>query len=148
MTHTWIKAFGAAALVAGLYALPASAAMPSDWDANADAGLTNEEFANRFKTMGVFAKWDTDKNAMISQAEFTAGMTAHGEAFKTRFVGTENSDLYATWNKDGAEGLTEKEFYDAIYGAYDDNRDNTIQDAEFGDINTDIGTSGVWGGKS
>jgi hypothetical protein len=140
MMRNWMMAVGAATMAISLYAVPASAAMPAEWDANADAKVTPEEFSSRLTSMGVFAKWDTDKNGMISQTEFNTGMTAQGEAFKTRFVGTADADLYTKWNVDGTEGLTEKEFYDGVYAAYDDDKDKVIEETEFSDITTDAGT--------
>lgn len=139
--RNWIKAVSVASVAAGLFAAPLMAAMPSDWDANADQTLTKEEFIAKFKTMGTFAKLDTDKNGMLSQAEFQAGMSLYGDDFKSRFT---DADPYMAWNKDGADGLTETEFYDGIYLGYDTNKDNNIQETEFNTLGTDTGTSGFW----
>src|SRR5687768_304836 len=141
----WMNLIGATGVVACL-AVPAYAAMPSDWDKNADASLTRDEFDARFTALGVFGKLDTDKNGMISQAEWTAGTATLGDAFKNRFAPDAASDPFKTWNMDAQDGLTEKEFYDGIYAVYDDNRDKTIQEAEFSDINMDTGTTGFWKG--
>ena len=144
MLHNWIKALGAVSLAATFYAIPANAAMPSDWDKNADAGLTRDEFDARFTAMGVFEKWDTDKDGKLTQAEWTAAMGTHGDRFKTRFGGTANADPFMTWNTDGTDGLTEQEFYQGAYSGYDANRDNKIQETEFGPLGEDIGPSGFW----
>ena len=142
--RNWIKAMSVASVAAGLFAAPVMAAMPSDWDANADAKLTKEEFMAKFKTMDIFAKLDTDKNGILSQAELQAGQTLYGDDFKSRFSASSDADIYTGWNKDGADGLTETEFYEGVYVGYDTNKDNAIQETEFNTLGTDTGTSGFW----
>lgn len=141
--RNFIKAISVAAISAGLFAAPAMAAM-SDWDANADKTLSKEEFSTKFKTMDTFAKLDTDKNGILSQAELQAASTQYGADFTSRFSPTGGADPYMTWNTDGADGLTETEFYDGIYAGYDTNKDNNIQESEFNTLGTDTDTSGFW----
>ncbi len=72
----------------------------------------------------------------------------YGDDFKNRFSASSDADPYMTWNKDGADGLTENEFYDGIYSGYDTNKDNAFQETEFNMLGTDTGTTGFWGKKS
>lgn len=144
MRHRWLKTLSGTVVAASLLALPAAAAEFGEWNTDGDAGLTRNEFDTRFGGLGVYNKWDADRNGIISQSEWQAGIGNRGADLNTRFGVAPDGDLYTQWNTDGADGLTEQEFNTGIYGGYDRNRNNVIEEPEFGDLGDDIGDGGFW----
>ena len=70
-----LKTFGSAVAAASiLLSTPAFAQDGfGDWDADANAGINNEEFDARFKERGAFTAWDADRDGALSEDEFNKG---------------------------------------------------------------------------
>lgn len=138
----WTKTLLASTFALSLLAAPAIAAGEfSDWDANGDAGIDNEEFAAGFgEDVGVFDEWDTDDDGALSQEEFDAG---YGQ-LDTAEANFDGEVGYDAWDANDDDLLSDDEFYDGVYASYDDDGDNIIEEPEFGDIGDDIGDGGFW----
>lgn len=75
MTKDWLKTVSAAGLALSLFAAPAVAQEDvSEWDANDDAVIDNEEFAEGFGEVGVYDEWDADNDGTLSEDEFNEGV--------------------------------------------------------------------------
>lgn len=132
-------------LLSGVFALsliaaPAFAQEFGEWDANADAGINEEEFRTGFGT-DLFNKWDMDDDNALSEEEFNTGIGNRTADFQTRF-GENNG--FSTWDADANGSLSENEFYGGVYAGYDDDDDNVIEEPEFGDVGDDIGDGGLF----
>ncbi|MFD3001642.1 hypothetical protein ACFS7Z_14820, partial [Pontibacter toksunensis] len=46
----------------------------SDWDMNTDGFLNTSEFGTGFADSGWFGNWDTDRNSMLGEREYTDGV--------------------------------------------------------------------------
>ena len=71
----------------------------SDWDMNADGFLDTSEFGTGFADTGWFGNWDTDRNSMLEEREYTDG-------------------LFGQWdgNADGVLDDNEFGFYNTYFG--------------------------------
>lgn len=140
MTDSLWKAFGASAIVLGLFAVNPAFANMNDWDTNTDQRLDQTEFSTGFKQRGLYDKWDADNNDVLTNEEFTAGIGDRTDKFNERF----GANAFETWNTDGADGLTENEFYEGVYGAYDADDDTYVNPAEYEAFEDDAGEGGFW----
>jgi hypothetical protein len=92
------------------------------WDANSDAGLSENEFGT-----GVYADWDTDNDRQISEEEFTAGTD--------RWFGNDFDAAFNDWDSDGDGVINQQDFgqnWDSEYYAqWDRNQDEVLDENEF-----------------
>lgn len=132
----------AGAATALMLSVGASAAMEmGEWDTDGTAGISSEEFRTGFDGMGVYDRWDADKNGQLTEDEFNAGIgDERREAFNTRFT----EGAYGEWDGDDNGYLTEDEFGEGVYGGYDDDDDDVIEEPEFGDAGDDMGDGGLF----
>ncbi|MFC4171216.1 hypothetical protein ACFOYU_03945 [Microvirga sp. GCM10011540] len=135
-----VSRLGVCAFGLMLIAAPANAAEFGEWDANADARLTNEEFRTNFEQAGIFNDWDQNNDLGLSEREFEAGIGDDATAFNTRF----GEDAFNEWDVNNDNLLSNNELYDGVYASYDSNGDKVIQEPEFGDIGDDMGDGGLW----
>lgn len=135
------KLLAATTVCALALAAPAAAANMTDWDANSDAGLSNQEFRSGFESNGVFNRWDADNDGVLTENEFDSGLGDKTAAFGERFG---DGDVYSEWDADSDGSLTDDEFYEGVYAGYDDDEDNIIEEPEFGDVGDDIGDGGLF----
>lgn len=69
------KLLCATALSVSVFAAPAMAQEAwSDWDADSDSILSEDEFGTGFGGTGVYDTWDADDDGLLSEDEFTAGI--------------------------------------------------------------------------
>ena len=89
----------------------ATAATYSEWDADANTQLTEDEFWS-----GVWNEWDADASGDLTETEFNEGSTG--------FFGEDYQYGWSDWDADGDGTLTESEFNEgrSQYGEgfYDD----------------------------
>lgn len=123
-----------------LFAAPVSAAEFGEWDANADARLTSEEFRTNFEEVGVFNAWDENDDLGLTESEFETGLGDDATAFNTRF----GDKAFDEWDLNDDNRLSNDEFYNGVYASYDSDGDKIIEEPEFGDIGDDIGDGGFW----
>lgn len=62
--------FGAALLTAA----PLLAQDMSEWDANADGVIDQEEFTTGWNDVGAYGEWDADGDGSLTEEEFNAGL--------------------------------------------------------------------------
>lgn len=140
------KATGAATLAVSALALalggPASAAEVDfdAWDTHGDGQLSRQEFQAGLRNAGIFGKWDADGDGRLSRDELDEGIERNPDRYAERFG---DVDL---WGVDlGHDNyLTDNEFYDGIYGAYDADANDVLEAPEFGDLGDDMGDEGFW----
>ncbi|MBM6584257.1 hypothetical protein ILT44_29095 [Microvirga sp. BT689] len=131
-----VSRLGVCAFGLMLFAAPVSAAEFGDWDANADARLTSEEFRMNFEEVGVFNAWDENDDLGLTESEFETGLGDDATAFNTRF----GDKAFDEWDVNDDDRLSNDEFYDGVYASYDSDGDKIIEEPEFGDI----GDGGFW----
>lgn len=87
----------------------------SDWDADSDGMLTEEEFRSWWADANPFERWDVDADANLSEEEWSATFDADmGEV-----------DL------DGDGNVTRQEVEDALFGIWDDDGDGRLGEDEW-----------------
>lgn len=59
---------------AALLLMAGTAMAQTDWDANADGQIDQDEFSAGLESDGPFDDWDTDRDESLSREEFDAGM--------------------------------------------------------------------------
>jgi hypothetical protein len=76
MKNDWMKLLGATTLAVSLLTVaPAMAEEAfSDWDADENAALDNDEFANKFDSDGIYNSWDSNEDGGLSEDEFNNGV--------------------------------------------------------------------------
>jgi hypothetical protein len=131
---------GACAFGLMLGAAPVNAAEFGDWDANADARITAEEFRTNFEEAGVFNAWDANDDMGLSESEFESGLGDDTTAFNTRF----GDDAFGEWDLNDDDTLSNDEFNGGVYASYDRDGNKVIEEPEFGDVGDDIGDGGFW----
>jgi hypothetical protein len=130
-----VCAFGLA-----LFAAPAGAAEFGEWDANADASLTSDEFRSGFEQTGVFNEWDSDDDLNLTESEFESGIGDNAQAFNGRF----GEDAFGEWDANDDDMLSNDEFSDGVYASYDSDSSRVIEEPEFGDLGDDMGDGGLF----
>jgi hypothetical protein len=135
-----VSRIAACAFSLALAAAPVSAAEFGEWDANADAGLTSDEFRTGFDRTGVFNAFDGDDNLSLTESELETGIGTNAEAFNTRF----GDGAFDAWDANDDDLLSNDEFNEGVYASYDFDRDNLIEEPEFGDMGDDMGDGGLW----
>lgn len=90
----------------------------SNWDANSDGSVSQDEFYGGISDAGLYPDWDMDNDGLIDENEFAE-------------IGIDED--YDTWdvNEDGY--LDSGEFYDGTYSYYDENEDGHWDDGEWDD---------------
>ncbi len=68
---------------------------------------------------GSLADWDQDGDRQLTLVEFKAGLKKH--------------DVYGKWDTDGSGGLVDREYQNALFNAWDSNRDGIVDSFEFRD---------------
>lgn len=74
--------------------------------------------------------WDTNDDGVIDNEEFGVGF---GE-----------SGVYDDWDADDDGMLSEDEFNTGVFGSYDEDESEGIEEPEFGDLGDDMGDGGFW----
>jgi hypothetical protein len=133
MPSNLLKLATTSAFALSLLAAPVMAQeMFGDWDANADAGIDQEEFNTGFGEAGAFGAWDANDDEGIDQSEFEAG-------YGDREVGE-----FSEWDTDADSMLNEDEFNTGVFGSYDADASGVIEEPEFGDVGDDMGDEGLF----
>ena len=127
------------ALTASLLSVSGIAAAEfSDWDADGNGALSQEEWNTGWENEGAFDTWDSDDDGLLSQNEFETGI-GDGEAF------ADNDDFgYDLWDTDGDGLLDSDEVNEGFYNTYDENSDNVIEEPEYDDFGDDMGDAGAF----
>ncbi|MFP3945257.1 MAG: EF-hand domain-containing protein [Alphaproteobacteria bacterium] len=101
MTNALTRLLGAGAVLAVLSAAPVMAQEDlSEWDADGDGILTEEEFSEAWDGAGTFDEWDVDGDGVLSEEEFRQGVfDAHdedddGELDEEEFAAAEDEDFW------------------------------------------------------
>ena len=77
-----------------------------------------------------WSAWDGNGDGVIDNDEFTTGFGDLG--------------VYDTWDTDADGTLTEDEFNTGVFGGYDADDSQGIEEPEYGDLGDDMGDGGFW----
>lgn len=94
-------------------------------DDNKDGNLDRNEYYLSMADAGVFAKWDTDNDGLLTKDEFNE---------------IDNDHDFDAWDTDGNYYLDAAEVYDGYYTAYDKDEDGQWNAAEWEEADED----GFW----
>ncbi|GAB3163584.1 EF-hand domain-containing protein [Telluribacter humicola] len=125
----------------------------AEWDKNGDTFLDNNEYLqgdyrnrdanqdsrvdqNEWRTSaGIYgrdtvgwADWDLDADNFLSDQEYGAGFTRSG--------------WIEAWDSDGDKKISEREYSDGIFKQYDRNRDNSLDETEYGEFENNFKNRG------
>ncbi len=154
MKFHWLKtvAVSAAALSFALTPSLAQTAM-TDWDANADAAVDQQEWNTGWDQAGTFGTLDVNGDGTIDENEFNTGLVANetagtgadgGEGFSQRFGATAFSD----WDQNQDQMLDENELRAGVFSGYDEDQDTRLDEQEFGAFGEDAGQGGIWSNET
>ncbi|MBW7467524.1 hypothetical protein ABID22_002963 [Pontibacter aydingkolensis] len=116
--------------------------MYSQWDANADGNLDENEF-----NMTFYRAWDSNNDGVLDEAEWSTatadyGITGQGWAdwdtnkdnnlsdteFRTGFM---KSNYMRDWDMDRDGKISQREYSDGLFKVWDTNRDGTLDANEY-----------------
>lgn len=98
----------------------------TEWDTDQSGDISQEEWNRGMAQEGTFDDLDTNGDQMLSQEEFDAGFGDAGHD-------------YDEWDSNQDRQLSLEETNEGLYGSYDENRDNTLDDQEFSRFEEDKG---------
>ena len=154
MTDKLMK-FASASAIAALMTAPAFAQEnATDWDANQDQMVTQDEFDTGWGETGTFGEWDADASGAIDQEEFDLGVEAgfdadaSGDLDDEEQTAMDESDWadadMATWDEDASGDLNEEEFNQGVFGEYDEDESGDWNEEETAMFQDDAGDEGFW----
>lgn len=140
MKTDWLKSTAAATLALSLMAAPAVAQGAfDDWDTDADASITAQEWNTGWANYGLTGDMDADADGSIARTEFEEAI-GDETAFNERFGETAFDD----WDANDDDVLSDEEFGTGVYGAYDADASGTLEEQEFAAYGDDMGENGLF----
>lgn len=136
-----IGLIGAVALGAAALAAPALAVEFDDWDVDGDRAVSPQEFQLGMGTLGLYQRWDSDHDGMLSDEEFRARPPTVIEERDAGFWDAwglgdevvEDEDLEA--DGDGTAGDRRRVFEETVtrraIAAYDRDGDGALDEREW-----------------
>lgn len=76
------------------------------------------------------SEWDADGSGDLSYEEWDAGFNDEG--------------LVSDWDANSDNTISEDEYGEGFYNAYDDNSDGILDNEEFEAFQDDAGSNGIW----
>ncbi|WP_276496427.1 hypothetical protein [Pontibacter litorisediminis] len=91
------------------------------WDVNNDNSLDENEWTTATRDYGIenqnWSDWDTNSDKSLDENEFRTGMA--------------NTNYYTDWDADRNKMINEREYTDGIFGLWDDNDDDILDNNEY-----------------
>ena len=94
----------------------------TDWDMDANAELTEDEFGTGFRTGTWWNDWDLDDDTYLSEEEYNSAFA--NEAWY-------DAGFYNTWDADGDGSLSQDEWEAGLFGEWDANDDTFLAEDEY-----------------
>ena len=102
--------------------------MMGDYDSDADAMVSQDEFNTGFGGSGTFGRMDADQSGSLSEDEMAAD--------------TSGTMMMGDLDTDASGDLSEDEFNQGTFTGYDTDQSGDLDETEFGQVDTDFGEGG------
>lgn len=105
----------------------------SAWDEDEDTRLGEDEFRNVYNESGYYNAWDTNQDGGVDRDEWDVALNGNmGPDYDEGEYGD-----FDDWDADADGVLNDRELGDGVFAYYDSNRDNYLEEQEYG----------VWSGR-
>lgn len=125
-SFNFLRIFSAVFLLTAFVACADRERVYTDWDANDDALLDENEWGTAWGESGYFSRWDVNDDDLIDENEWATGRTTYFIDYDEGVHGA-----YGDWDVDDDNMLDENEFREGVWGYYDVDDDDLWAEEEY-----------------